>query len=275
MVRRYWWAVVQRLDRPGRRWLLVVPGSLWVSFRYRAPCLVYWRNGAWIHHYRRAQIPHPELGRAAPPHVFTRNVRELFLFEYEPRRGDVVFDVGAGTGAETLVFSRRVGADGRVVAIEAHPRTFERLVHLCEANALLNVTTLQVLVGDFDGDASISDDPNHLLNTRANDGIRVAARRLDSIARELAIDSIDLLKMNIEGAEVDALRGLGSLLQRTRHAVISCHDFLGVPTKAAVCAFLREHGFELTTRDNAPEPWTRDYVYACNGRNSPPVKPTR
>src|SRR3954449_6828371 len=82
MIGRYWWAVVQRLDRPGRRWLLVVPGSLWVSFVYRAPCLVYWRDGAWIHHYRGAKIPHAELGRAAPRDVFTRNVRDLFLFDY-------------------------------------------------------------------------------------------------------------------------------------------------------------------------------------------------
>jgi FkbM family methyltransferase len=271
VLRRYWWAVVQRLDRPGRRWLLVVPGSLWVSFVYRAPCLVYWRDGAWIHRYRGAKIPHAELGRAAPPAVFTRHVRDLFLFEYEPQTGDVVVDVGAGTGAETLEFSRLVGPDGRVVAIEAHPATFARLVALCRANSLANVTTLAVLLADFDGDAAISDDGNHLRNARSDDGIRVAARRLDSLARELDIDRIDLLKMNIEGAETDALLGLGSLAERTRHVVISCHDFLGVPTKAAVCAFLRDRGFELTTRDDAPEPWTRDYVYGSR----PAANPTR
>jgi FkbM family methyltransferase len=271
MVRRYWWAVVQRLDRPGRRWLLVVPGSVWVSFLYRAPCLVYWRNGTWTHHYRAAKIPHAELGRAAPPDVFTRGVRDLFLFEYEPGRGDVVFDVGAGTGAETLVFSRLVGVDGRVVAIEAHPGTFERLVDLCRANALANVTALDVLVTDFDGETAVSDDGNHVRNARADEGIRVRARRLDSLARELELDRIDLLKMNIEGAETDALHGLGALVEQTRHVVISCHDFLGVPTRAAVCAFLAEHGFELTTRDDAPDPWTRDYVYGTR----PAVKPTR
>jgi FkbM family methyltransferase len=271
MVQRYWWAVVRRLDRPGLRWLLVVPGSIWVSRLYGAPCLVYWRDGMWIHRYRGTKIPHAELGRAAPPDVFTRGVRDLFLYAYEPGRGDVVFDIGAGTGAETLMFSRLVGAEGRVVAIEAHPRTFERLVALCRTNALTNVTALDVLLTDFDGEATISDDGNHVRNARADEGIRVRARRLDSLAHELELDRIDLLKMNIEGAETDALQGLGALAERTRHVVVSCHDFLGVPTKEAVSTFLKEHGFELTTREDAPDPWTRDYVYGTK----PAAKPTR
>ena len=100
MLGRYWWAVVQRLDRPGRRWLLVIPGSLWVSFMYRAPCLVYWRNGAWIHRYHGAKIPHAGLGRAAPPAVFTRDARDTALYVYTPDQGDVVFDVGAGVGSQ-------------------------------------------------------------------------------------------------------------------------------------------------------------------------------
>src|SRR5947207_6560342 len=120
------------LDRPGRgrRALLALPASVWVSFAYREPCLVYWRDGAWIHHYRDAKIPHQSLGRAAPPDVLTAEARDLFLHEYTPQPGDVVLDVGAGIGAEALLFSRLVGPSGRVVSIEAHPATYERLVGL-------------------------------------------------------------------------------------------------------------------------------------------------
>ena len=165
MVTRYWWAVVRRLDRPGRRGLLTLPGSAWVSLTYRAPCLVYWRDGAWIHHYRGAKIPHASLGRAAPPRVFTAQAREMFLHEYTPRAGDVVFDIGAGIGAEMLLFSRLVGPSGRVVSVEAHPRTYKRLVDLCKANRLGNVTRLQVAVSDTDGTVVISDLEHHLRNT--------------------------------------------------------------------------------------------------------------
>jgi FkbM family methyltransferase len=271
MLGRYWWAVVERLDRPGRRWLLVVPGSFWVSFMYRAPCLVYWRDGAWIHHYRGAKIPHAGLGRAAPPAVFTEHARDTALYAYTPDEGDVVFDVGAGVGSETLLFSRLVGASGRVVSIEAHPRTYGRVVELCKANGLANVTPLQVAAAESDGRVTISDLANHLRNTTlaaADEGIEVPARRLETIARSLDITHIDLLKMNIEGAEVSALRGLGPLLARTRNVCIACHDFLAdeggdetLRTKAVVRDLLVAHGFDVWSRDDAPDPWTRDYVY--------------
>jgi FkbM family methyltransferase len=274
MLGRYWQALVDRLDRPGRRALLVVPGSLWVSLSYRTPCLVYWRDGAWIHHYRGAKIPHATLGRAAPPHVFTAQARELFLYGYTPRPGDVVFDVGAGIGAEALLFSRLVGATGRVVSLEAHPRTYARLVELCRANGLANVTPLQVAASDSDSAALISDRQHHVRNTMVEPeagGIEVPARRIDTIARELGIIRIDLLKMNIEGAERAAIRGVGALLARTRNVCISCHDFLAdegggdeLRTRAVVGDFLTDHGFVVTSRDDATEPWTRDYLYGVN-----------
>jgi FkbM family methyltransferase len=278
MVTRYWWAVVRRLDRPGRRGLLALPGSVWVSFKYRSPCLVYWRDGAWIHHYRGAKIPHAELGRAAPPSVFTATAREISLYGYTPRAGDVVFDIGAGTGAETLLFSRLVGASGRVVSIEAHPRTYKRMVDLCKVNELGNVTPLQFAVSDADGVIEISDLGSHLHNTivgRDGNGIEVQARRIDTIATELGITRIDLLKMNIEGAERLAIQGMEKMLANTQHVCISCHDFLaddGGPeelrTKAFVRDFLADGGFRVTTRDEAADSWTRDYLYAVNMRRA-------
>lgn len=273
MLARYWYAAVHRLDRPGRRSLLSVPASVWVTFKYRRPCLVYWRHGTWIHHYRGAKIPHASVGRAAPPHVFTADARRLFLYDYTPRAGDIVFDVGAGIGAETLLFSRLVGKSGRVIALEAHPRTYRRLVDLCMLNSLRNVTPLQVAVSDSDDTATISDLDDHMRNTvlgTDGDGIEVPASRIDTIAQELGITRIDLLKMNIEGAEQAALRGMGPLLERTRHVCISCHDFLAddagseeLRTKAFVREFLLEHGFDVTTRDDSPEALVRDYVYAA------------
>jgi FkbM family methyltransferase len=265
-VGRYWAGIVRRLDRPGRRGLLVLPASVWVSWTYREPCLVYWRDCAWIHHYRKARIPHASLGRAAPPDVLTAEARDLFLHEYTPQPGDVVFDVGAGIGAEALLFSRLVGPSGRVVSIEAHPGTYDRLVKLCTVNGLENVTPLQVAVSDTEGDVVLSDVGHHLQNRLLDPdeaGIRVPARRIDAIAAELGVGHIDLLKMNIEGAEPRALAGTEALLASTRHVCISCHDFLGVPTKAAVLSFLTKHGFDIHTRDDAPQPWTRDYVYGA------------
>jgi Methyltransferase FkbM domain len=121
-----------------------------------------------------------------------------------------------------------------------------------------------VAVSDKDGDVVLSDDAHYLLNrilAPNADGVSVPAQRIDTVAAELNIDRIDLVKMNIEGEEARALEGMGALLAATSHVCISCHDFLGMPTKAAVLARLTEHGFDVLTRDDAPESWTRDYVY--------------
>ena len=79
--------------------------------------------------------------------------------------------------------------------------------------------------------------------------------------------------MNIEGAERLAIAGLDGLIGDIRHVCISCHDFLAddggserLRTKALVRAFLVEHGFDVTTRDDAPDPWTRDYLYGVKTR---------
>ena len=273
--RRAWWALVRRLDRPGRRALLVVPASAWVSVTHRAPCLVRWQDGVWIHHYRGAKIPHATLGRAAPPDVFTAEARDIFLHGYTPGPGDTVFDVGAGIGAETLLFSHLVGATGHVVSIEAHPRTYERFTRLCAVNRLTNVTAVQAAASSTDGEAVITDLDHHLQNTivEADSGVAVRACRIDTVARERGITRIDLLKMNIEGAERFAVEGLTGIIGSIRHVCISCHDFLAdgggsdqLRTKAHVRAFLVDHGFRVTTREDAPEPWTRDYLYGTNTR---------
>jgi FkbM family methyltransferase len=200
----------------------------------------------------------------------------MFLYEYVPQGGDVVFDIGAGVGTEMLLFSRLVGPSGRVVSVEAHPRTYGRLADLCKANSLGNVTPLQLAVSDADGVIAISNLDNHLRNTvleADGDRIEVPARRIDTLAGELGIDRIDLLKMNIEGAERQAIQGLGEVLASTRHVCISCHDFLAddggteeLRTKGVVCDFLVERGFRVITRGDAPDPWTRDCVYAVNTR---------
>lgn len=273
--RRYGSALARSLDRPGWRFLLIIPGSIWVTFSYRAPCLVYWNRGNWVHHYAGARIPHASLGRAAPPSVFTSEARDIFLHEYTPRAGDVVFDVGAGIGAETLLFSRLVGRSGRVVSLEAHPRTYARLSSLCEANHLTNVTPLQVAASDNDGGVVISDSAEHLRNTlldgRRDGGVEVPGRRLDSLASELGITRIDLLKLNIEGAERLAIEGLDGIIGATRHVCISCHDFLAdvgasedMRTKALVREYLLDHGFQIMTRDESAKPWIRDYVYGVS-----------
>ena len=74
------------------------------------------------------------------------------MYQYVPREGDTIVDVGAGTGWETLLFSRTVGMSGRVISIEAHPRVFRCLSKMRAANRLENVTLVQAAVADQEGE---------------------------------------------------------------------------------------------------------------------------
>jgi hypothetical protein len=99
------------------------------------------------------------------------------------------------------------------------------------------------------------------------DGTPVQAVTLASFVHDQAIDRVDFLAMNIEGAEVAALRGMAPVADCVRNVAIACHDFLadetgdeGMRTKADVRSLLREYGFEVRERADGPG-WLRDFVY--------------
>jgi hypothetical protein len=96
--------------------------------------------------------------------------------------------------------------------------------------------------------------------------IEVEARRLDGILDSFSVSRVDLLKMNIEGAELDALVSLGDSINLVKNFCISCHDFLGLEetrTHESVVAFLLDQGFKVITHPKShSQPWKSWYVYA-------------
>lgn len=93
--------------------------------------------------------------------------------------------------------------------------------------------------------------------------IRVEAMPLDEIKEIRAVEVIHFLKMNIEGAEVSALRGANKTLEKTEALCICCHDFLGqeCATKKSVCEILLTHGFALYFPNVDSPPYERYFVY--------------
>ena len=132
----------------------------------------------------------------------------MFLREYSPGPSDVALDVGAGIGTETLPFSGMVGDSGKVVAVEAHSATFDMLERTPRLNDLRNVELIQAAVTAPDQPVMISDlrDGFCQENRIGAGGIEVAAVTISDLAAKLKLERIDSLKMNIEGAELGALR---------------------------------------------------------------------
>ncbi len=161
-----------------------------------------------------------------------RETRQLLSRLAAP--GMVALDVGAHVGYYTRLLAERAGGSGRVIAFEPHPRTHEALKrNVCH---LPNVTALQLAAAESDGSAELYDylmmsasgslhyDAGLADQQRARMGAGdVAPRReagfemerygvrtvaLDDYLEQLGVGRVDLVKMDIEGAELAALRAM-------------------------------------------------------------------
>ena len=261
--------VCERLDRRGFRWLLGCFGTLRETVRAGEFCRVGYRDGRWLHRFAGGVWPARRIGVPSPK-VLERQTRDTFFHVVTPRDGDVVFDVGAGLGTETLTFARLVGSRGQVYAFEAHPGMAAELERLVALNKLQNVTVVPMAVTAARGPVSITDLDDHVSNRLdATAGkFQVDGISLDEFVHQRGIDRVNFLKMNIEGAERLALSGMTRTLAITRHVAISCHDFLAerggaddYRTRGLVQECLRRNGFHITTRPHDGRDWIRDYLY--------------
>jgi FkbM family methyltransferase len=220
----------------------------------------------WIHEtsfgYFAYQQPYLRLNLRRLDGIAKRN----FFWGYTPQIGDVVIDVGAGVGEEALTFARAVGDGGKVICIEAHPRTYECLNALVKYNRLQNVITIQEAVTEpCRCKAIIEDSPDYVANRLDNsNGIPVSATTIDALWRRLGLERVNFLKMNIEGAERLAIRGMTETLKHTQALCICCHDFLAAETEDESCRtklvveeFLRQNGLRVVERS---EPGSPSYI---------------
>jgi FkbM family methyltransferase len=261
-----------QLDRSWFRWALAGPASLRESRVHREPVLVYphARPTWWVHRDRRRSYVWPGLRAFATSAGFDREAVDIFLWGAVIAPGDTIVDVGAGIGEETYVLSHAVGPTGRVIAVEAHPTSFALLEENCRRNRLDNVTVVHGAVTDHTGTVTITDDGTSVANRLADSGIEVAATTVSALLDDHDLASVALLKMNIEGAERLAVRGISHVAERIDRLVVSCHDFLAersgdqsLATRGEVSEMLTLAGYAITTRPDDPaRPWVRDYLYA-------------
>jgi len=266
------------LDRGGLRFALVpLMSHLARSYAHGVKKISY-DHGIWVHEtssgYFAYHQPYIRLDMSHLDEVAKTN----FFWGYKPQAGDVVIDVGAGVGEETLTFARAVGERGKVVCVEAHPRTYRCLQMLIQYNALENVIAVhQAATEPFCSTVTIEDSDEYLANRlNASAGISVPATTIDAIHQRLGLGRVHFLKMNIEGAERVAIRGMVETLKQTSVLCVSCHDFLAeeagddrLRTKSAVQQFLQQNGFNVTMRpEPGLPPYVRDQVWAYNKKIS-------
>ncbi len=147
------------------------------------------------------------------------------------RPGMTVIDAGAHHGLYTLLASKRVGGDGRVIAIEPSPRECERLEKHLRVNRCSNTELAPCALGEDPGDADFylvdgfQDWCNSLRPPAVDEPVRTvraSVRRLDDVLAELDVSKVDFIKLDVEGAELSVLHGAMKLLQsESRPAILA------------------------------------------------------
>jgi FkbM family methyltransferase len=162
--------------------------------------------------------------------------RRLVTTRVKP--GMTVFDVGANLGDYSILMSRLVREAGRVFAFEPASSTAAKLAKRVAEHGCGNVTVIQKAVYSENKPLEFHEFPeafsvwNSLGTPQMNDPADPSKRvplektetvqglRLDDFCREQKIDKIDFLKLDVEGAESDAMKGATELLKRKAIRVI-------------------------------------------------------
>ena len=201
---------------------------------------------------------------------------------YDTSTPAVILDVGSRDCGESLEFARTF-SNARIFAFECNPQTLP----LCRKAAAdcSSITLCPYAVNSYDGECTFYPiDPSRTRTTwkdgnpgassmfKANGAypyetyvqneIQVPCRRIDSVLKELGVDRVDLIWMDLQGAELIALKSLGSYLDRvhsihtevTHRAMYTAQNMF-----SDIHTFLLEKGF--VAESPITEGWQQDVIY--------------
>lgn len=177
--------------------------------------------------------------------------------------GGVCIDIGAHVGYFTLLASKLVGPSGHVYAFEPAPSSYSELCSNLELNSVTNVTALCLAAGDRDGEELLYESPRGntgassirpLLDAPAveDDRLRAATsvemRRADAVVPASDLSRVSLVKIDVEGYEVEVLRGLEAIFEAGGRPAIIVEVSLarsGEEGGAQVMSFAAKHRLKV------------------------------
>ena len=157
--------------------------------------------------------------------------QRVALEKYEPyltelmlskiKTGDVVLDIGANIGYDTVLFADKVGKKGKIIAIEPDPVNFEILQKNIKENKLKNVVVVQAAIGSenkkmeiYESDENYGD--HRMWKEKGRKSVEVFCRKLDDLLKELDYQKIDFIKIDVQGFEAEVIEGGKEIIEKNK-----------------------------------------------------------
>jgi len=144
---------------------------------------------------------------------------ETNIFKKQIKKGNIVLDIGANIGYYTLIAAKLVGKDGKVFAFEPDPNNFLLLKKNVKLNNYQNVTLVNKAISDKSKNIKLYLSKNNFGDHRIykssenRESINIKCIRLDDYFKKIN-QRVDIIKMDIQGAEWAAIKGMQSLLRK-------------------------------------------------------------
>jgi len=162
-------------------------------------------------------------------------------------RGSFVLDVGAHIGIYSLKTAKEIGDKGLVVAIEPESQNFRFLAQNVAVNGYSNIALLNTSLSSREGPVNLylGISGTHTLLPRSSKKIEVQSTTLTALGKQFKNKNFDIVKIDVEGAEQEALKGGQDLLRakRVKRLIIAAYHF---PTEAEeLRSFLENFGYDV------------------------------
>ncbi len=177
---------------------------------------------------------------------------EGYLQHYQLHPGHIVINAGSYHGYFAIYAANKVGPSGHIVCFEPEPNNRRLLLRNLALNNLSNVTVVPCGLWHTNMRLPLISmgSGSHLHSNTAWNKQTIPVCTLDAALAKLRLPAVNLLTMDIEGAEIEALQGARQTITANpgiNIAIASYHRVDGIPTSARVESLLRQYGLTAQT----------------------------
>lgn len=186
-------------------------------------------------------------------------IHKRMAFEARIPSGAVVYDIGANVGFYSMLAGELVGDSGHVYAFEPSPRNVSFIEKHIRLNYYEHITVFEAAVSDHTGEAFFDLGASIATGHLTDQGtLRVDLVCLDDLLAQNKLRPPDFLKVDVEGAEYDVLRGARQLLAAHRPVIFL--DTHGREAHEPTIALLQEAGYAFDILDGKPLSESKELV---------------